>query len=206
MLRYLVLGTTFAFAAAVQPGPFQAFLLSQALTRGWRRTLPAAFAPLLSDGPIILLVLLVLTHIPAWLVTALQGLGGIFLLYLAIGAWKTWRNYAAVSFAPTGGSAQTVWKAALVNLLNPNPYLGWSLVMGPLLLKGWAETPAHGAALLLGFYCTLIVCTMGIILLFAGAGSLGPKVGRALVGVSVLALAGFGIYELSQAVRVFFGR
>ena len=206
MLRYLVFGTTFAFAAAAQPGPFQAFLLSQALTRGWRRTLPAAFAPLLSDGPIIALVLLVLTRVPAWLVTVLQGLGGVFLLYLAFGAWKTWCNYAALSFAPMGGGAQTVWKAALVNLLNPNPYLGWSLVMGPLLLKGWAETPAHGIALLLGFYGTLIVCTLGIISLFAGAGSLGPKVGRALVGISALALAGFGVYELSQAVRVFLVR
>ena len=112
MLRYLVIGMTFAFAAAVQPGPFQAFLLSQALTRGWRRTLPAAFAPLLSDGPIILLVLLVLTHVPAWLVTVLQGLGGIFLLYLALGAWKTEvlriiRDFAARSATPKRASSCT---------------------------------------------------------------------------------------------------
>ena len=83
--------------------------------------------------------------------------------------------------------------------------LAWSLVMGPLLLKGWGEAPAHGIALLLGFYVTLIACTMGIILLFAGAGSLGPKVGRALVGLSAFALAGFGIYELYQAIRVLWG-
>jgi len=201
VLRYLVYGITFAFAAAVQPGPFQAFLLSQAVSRGWRRTLPAAFAPLLSDGPIVALVLLVLTRVPAWLVTVLQGLGGVFLIYLAWGAARTWREDPARQSAPAGGGPPTVWKAALVNLLNPNPYLSWSLVMGPLLLKGWAEAPLHGAALLLGFYITMVACQMGIILLFAGAGNLGPKVGRALVGVSALALAGFGAYELWMAAR-----
>jgi threonine/homoserine/homoserine lactone efflux protein len=203
LLRYLAFGITFAFAAAVQPGPFQAFLLAQALSRGWRRTLPAAFAPLLSDGPIILLVLLVLTHVPDWLVTLLQGLGGLFLLYLAFGAWKTWRHYAALQAVPPSGRQQTLLKATLVNLLNPNPYLGWSLVMGPLLLKGWAESPAHGIALLLGFYVTLVACTLGLILLFAGARSLGPKVARALVGLSALALAAFGLYELWLGVSAF---
>ena len=196
-------GITFAFAAAVQPGPLQAFLVSQALSRGWRRTLPAAFAPLLSDGPIILLVLFVLTHVPAWLVTLLQGLGGLFLLTLAFGAWKSWRDYTALQAAPPPERQQTLFKAALINLLNPNPYLGWSLVMGPLLLKGWREAPAYGIALLIGFYVPLIACSLGIVLLFASARSLGPKVGRALVGISALALAAFGLYEVWQGVSAF---
>ena len=65
MLGYLFLGMTYAFAAAVQPGPFQAYLISQTISNGWRSTLPAAFAPLLSDGPIILVVLLVLSRMPS---------------------------------------------------------------------------------------------------------------------------------------------
>jgi threonine/homoserine/homoserine lactone efflux protein len=196
MPQYLIFGMTYAFAAAVQPGPFQAFLLSQTSRNGWRRTLPAAFAPLVSDGPIILLVLLVLSRVPGWLVTVLQGAGGLFLLFLAYGAWTTWRRGAVPPAASGPDRQQTLLKAALVNLLNPNPYLGWSLVMGPLLLKGWREAPANGLALLAGFYSTLVVSTMGIILLFGLAGSFGPKVSRILVGISALALAAFGVYEL----------
>ena len=67
MLGYLILGITYAFTAAVQPGPFQTYLISQTLSNGWRSTLPAAIAPLLSDGPIIILVLLVLSRMPGWL-------------------------------------------------------------------------------------------------------------------------------------------
>lgn len=203
MLPYLIFGVTFAFAAAVQPGPFQAFLLAQTSRQGWRRTLPAAFAPLLSDGPIVVLVLLVLNRVPSGLISVLQAAGGAFLIFLAVGAWNTWRNPAAVQAAPGPDRQQTLLKAALVNLLNPNPYLGWSLVMGPLLLKGWRETPGHGIALLVGFYGTLVLSTMGIILLFGLASNFGPRVSRILVAVSAIALAGFGVYELWLAAGAF---
>ncbi len=196
MTGYLILGITYAFAAAVQPGPFQTYLISQTLTNGWRRTVPAAFAPLLSDGPIIALVLLVLSRMPAWLVQVLQGAGGIFILYLAFGAFKTWRDFDVTKAVEVRSSRQTVLKAITVNLLNPAPYIGWSLVMGPLLIKGWREAPVNGIALLIGFYTTLILVTLGIMLLFAAARNLGPRVSRALVGVSAIALTCFGLYEL----------
>lgn len=196
MTGYLILGMTYAFVAAVQPGPFQIYLISQTLSNGWHRTIPAAFAPLLSDGPIIALVLLILSHMPAWLVQVLQCAGGAFLIYLAVSAFKTWRDFDVKKAVPTRSNRQTVLKAAMVNLLNPVPYISWSLVMGPLLLKGWRETPANGIALLIGFYCTMILVTLGIMLLFAGARNLGLRVNRALVGISAIVLAGFGLYEL----------
>lgn len=196
MPGYLILGITYAFAAAVQPGPLQTYLISQTLTNGWRRTLPAAFAPLISDGPIIALVLFILSRMPAWLVQVLQCAGGAFLLYLAFGAYITWRDFEFKKTIQFQSSRQTVLKAAMVNLLNPAPYIGWSLVMGPLLLKGWRESPANGIALLAGFYTTMILVTLGIMLLFAAARNLGPRIIRALIGVSAIALTCFGLYEI----------
>jgi len=195
MIEYLLLGTTFGFAAAVQPGPFTAYLISRALTQGWRRTLPAIFAPLLSDGPIALLVLLVLTRMPAGLVQWLHLFGGAFVLYLAVGAWRSWRDFDAAAATPTS-TERSLFEAATVNLLNPNPYLGWSLVLGPLLLKGWHESPAHGIAVVASFYGTMIAGFAGIVLLFHLARGAGPRITRALVGASALALAGFGAYQL----------
>ena len=115
--------------------------MSQALHHGWRRTLPAAFAPLISDGPIIVLALLVLNNVPLWWERILQTAGGIFLLYLAVGTYKTWRAYEKRGSVTDRPVQTNLLKAALVNVLNPNPYLGWMLVMGPLLMKGWRETP-----------------------------------------------------------------
>jgi threonine/homoserine/homoserine lactone efflux protein len=133
-------------------------------------------------------------------VNVLQLAGGFFLLYLAISAWKTWRDYDAKKAVQVQSSQQTLLKAAMVNLLNPNPYLGWSLVMGPLLLKGWRETPVNGITLLAGFYATLVVCLVGTIMLFSTARNLGPRVSRVLIGISAIALACFGFYELWSGI------
>jgi threonine/homoserine/homoserine lactone efflux protein len=201
MIAYLVLGATYAFAAAVQPGPLLAYLASRAVADGWRRTVPAALAPVLSDGPIIVLVLTVLSHVPDRLMVALRCGGGLFLLYLSVTAFQAWRRYDETIGNDSGSPRRSLLGATIVNLLNPGPYLGWSLVLGPLLLKGWRETPANGAALVVGFYATMVISLAGIILLFAKARRLGPRVGRALVGVSVVALACFGCYQLWMGIK-----
>ena len=202
MWTYLVLGATFAFAAAAQPGPLQTYLVNQSLLRGWKRTLPAAIAPLISDGPIMAVVLLLLTRVPPAFVRALHAAGAAFLLYLAIDAYRTWRGFHTSDRPPVGGRTQSLFGAVVVNLLNPNPYLGWSLVMGPTFLRGWRETPAHGIALLAGFYATMSAGLAATIFLASAAGRFGPRLRRALLGLSALALFGFAVYQIFVATLV----
>jgi threonine/homoserine/homoserine lactone efflux protein len=196
MILYLFLGATYAFAAAVQPGPFQTYLISSTLTHGWRRTVPAVVAPILSDMPIIALVLLVLTQVPPLVANLLRLAGGFFLLYLAVSAFAAFRAYQAPTIGHPAETTRTVLKAAVVNLLNPNPYLSWSLVLGPLLLDAWQKAPVYGIGLLASFYGTMMASTAVILIPFAGARALGPRVGRAMVGLSALALAAFGLFQL----------
>jgi threonine/homoserine/homoserine lactone efflux protein len=142
---------------------------------------------------------------PTWLVQVLQFAGGFFLLFLALEAYKTWQNYDKDKPAGNKTIRQTIFKAALVNLLNPAPYIGWSLVMGPLFLKGWRQASINGIALLLGFYSILILVTLGVMLVFSIARKTGPRIGRALVGFSAIALSIFGLYEIWLGVRVVWG-
>lgn len=204
MFEYIALGFTFAFAAAVQPGPLTTYLISQTLSKGWKSTLPAMFAPLVSDGPIILLVLFLLSHISPFLISLLQILGGLFLLYLSFNAYKSYKSYSFEHEMSHLSPAQTVLKAAMVNFLNPNPYLGWSLVMGPLLIKGWHESPSYAVALLGSFYTTIIIMLGVIIIVFAAARNLGPKLNKMLIGISAVALLAFGLYELYSGTKVYF--
>ena len=203
MINYLFFGITYSLACVVQPGPFQAFLFSQSLTNGWRKTVPLVFAPLISDLPIIILVVFVLTKIPPVALGILQCLGGAFLLYLAVEAWKAWRKfsqYTTQDFSPR----QNIFKAALINFLNPNPYLGWSLVMGPLLIKGWCKDPANGIILLIGFYSSMIIYSIGMVVVFAAARNLGPQISRRAIGMSALAFVIFGLYQLWAGITQFF--
>ena len=197
MLSLFLQGFLLGLPAAAQPGPFQAYLLAQTMKNGWRRTLPAALAPLISDGPIILLVVLLLTQLPPAFLRALQIAGALFLLFLAWRAVQSFRHAGFAAPPPAAAAQQSVLEAALMNLLNPNPYIYWATVTGPILVASWRQSPAHGAAFLLGFYGTLIGGFALFIAFFGGARQLGPRVGRALTLVSAVALFGFGLDQLS---------
>jgi threonine/homoserine/homoserine lactone efflux protein len=179
VLGYVIQGIGYGFAAAVEPGPFQTYLIAQTLSKGWRRALPAALAPLVSDGPIVALVLLVLSQVPETFQRVLYVAGGLFILYLARNAFLTWRDFEVAPPVGAQSGQQSLLKAAMMNALSPGPYMYWSLVTGPILLAGWREAP-----------------TNGIGLLFGTARQLGPRVTRALLGISVIALVCFGLYQL----------
>lgn len=197
MWLYILHGIGYGITAASQPGPFQTYLISQTLSRGWKRTLPAAFAPLISDGPIILVCMLVLSQIPSWLQRGLNLAGGIFILYLAHDIYKSWKNFdPAAPALETGPGTSSVLKAAMMNTLNPNPYIFWTLVTGPVLLKGWSESPIHGISFLSAFYATLIFGLIVIVLTFGFAQRLGPKLSHTMLGISTVALICFGVYQL----------
>lgn len=195
MISYFIFGLSYSFACVVQPGPFQAYLFSQSVTNGWRKTIPLVFAPLLSDLPVIILVLFVLTSVPPEVLAVLQCIGGIFLLYLAFKAYRTIRSQTENNGTEATGYGN-LFKAVLVNLFNPNPYLGWSLVMGPMMIKGWSESPKNGIALITGFYSSMIIYSVIMVILFSAAGNMGPRVNRISLIFSVIAFVLFGFYQL----------
>jgi threonine/homoserine/homoserine lactone efflux protein len=195
MFIYFLQGAMLGFAAAVTPGPLAMYVISQAVIRGRRRALPAAFSPLISDGPIALAVLAVLSRTPPGMIIYLRLLGGAFLFYLAYGAWKSWRSFSEKPLILESGQSSAL-KAALINWLNPNPYIAWSVVLGPILLGGWHISPANGIALLAGFYLVMIASMVGMVFIFAAAKQFGAGVQKILIAISSFALAGFAIYQI----------
>ncbi len=192
-------------SAAATPGPFLAFLLAQTLKNGGRCTLPATLAPLFSDGPIIILVLLILTQTPSWLLNILQIVGGLFILYLARDSFLASKKTVVVATDADPPISMTAMlaKATLMNGLSPNPYLFWSIVAGPIVLTAWRQSPNFGLSFMLGFYSTLIGGFAGFVLLFATARRLDERVNQILSGVSAIALFIFGLYQLWHGLANF---
>jgi threonine/homoserine/homoserine lactone efflux protein len=198
MLIYFSQGLVLGGAAAAQPGPFQAYLLSQTVQNGWRGTLWAAFAPLLSDGPIIFLVLFVLTRLPDSFLVGLQIVGGFFLLFLASRAFLALRRPSFGAEAPMETKRFNIFEAALMNALGPGPYIFWATIAGPILLTSWRQSVDWGLSFLIGFYGALIGGFMGFVFLFAAAKRLDPRMNRMLAVGSAVALLSFGLYQLWQ--------
>jgi hypothetical protein len=71
------------------------------------------------------------------------------------------------------------------------------MLAGPLVVQGWGESPGHGVAFLLGSYGAMLGT---LVVLFSTARGLGPRVNRALIGLSALALGAFGLYQLAQGI------
>ncbi len=192
-------GLGLGFSAAAQPGPFQAYLLAQSVRNGPSRTLPVVLVPLVSDPPVISVVLAVLAQVPAGVVRGLQVLGGLLLLWLAAGALRAARGGGAG--APRDDAApRGFWRAVLLNLTNPNAWMFWSLVGGPILAQAWRAAPSRALAFLGGFYLLLLAGNAAFILLAGGIGRLGPSFSRALGVLSALALLGLGVWQVGRGI------
>jgi threonine/homoserine/homoserine lactone efflux protein len=193
MLRFILVGMGYALSAGLQPGPLQAFFLAGVAQNGWKKTLPAAAAPLISDGPIALIAILFLNFLPDNFRDYLQLAGGFLLLFFAWNAFQSWQQEKPIE-EDSSSAPKTVLQAALVNILNPNPYLGWSLVMGPAVLSAWSEGLVFAISLLLSFYITMIGTSMAIIYLMGQALLLGDEARQKLTLISGLLLVGLGTY------------
>ena len=201
MIGYITQGIILGFAAAVQPGPFQTYIIAQTVRNGWRRSAVMAFAPLVSDGPIIVLALLVLSQVPDSAQRMLHVAGGLFVLYLAWGAFRRWhRSEESAESSGAESAVKSLFNAAVMNLLNPGPYIFWSLVAGPLFMEGWRASPAHGVGFAAAFYAAMIATLTALIVTFGAARKLGPRVQHYLFGASALALGAFGFYQLYRGI------
>ena len=200
-MNYIIFALTYALAASLQPGPFQAYLISQTLKNGWRKTFHIAFAPILSDIPILILIFFILTNLPPSFINILRIIGGLFLFYLTYKTHLSWKYYFYTE--EYKNCIGTFLNAVIVNLLNPNPYIGWTLVMGPTVLELWGNSQGLAFTFIISFYITLVISTMSIILLFSFARSIGPKISRTLLGISSIGLFLFGLYQIYKGISIF---
>lgn len=200
MFVYLTQGLLLGGAASAQPGPLQAYLLGLTLKSGWRRAIWATFAPLLSDGPIVALMLLLLTQMPDWFLSVLRLAGGCFLIYLAWDAYRSLSKVEALTEASVPSSQQGIWKAALMNALSPNPYIFWATIAGPIVIEAWQIAPLLGVSFVVGFYSTLVGGFMAFVFLFAVVGQVSEQLNRGLTIFSAVALLLFGIYQIVLGV------
>jgi threonine/homoserine/homoserine lactone efflux protein len=180
LILYLLQGITLALYATIMPGPLQAFLISYVLKNGWKRTLPSAFAPIMTDGPIL-----------------------AFILYLARGIFLTFRRSGPTLEPDEGAARKGFFSAIAINALNPNPYIFWSVVGGPIVLSGWRESATLGISFLAAFFCTFICGLAALIILFATAGKVDPKISWMLSTIAFIALLIFGLYQIVVGVRAF---
>lgn len=156
-MESLLAGLALGLSAGLSPGPLLALIISATLARGWRGGIQAAIAPLLTDLPVVVLSITVLSVVPDALVLALAAAGAVVLAWFGVHGLRDARHAEPPDQAAVTPSAERTWaRAAVVNLLSPSPWLFWTTVGGPLLVAAWRSSPASGIAFVVGFYLLLI--------------------------------------------------
>ena len=202
-VRFFSQGAALGLTAAATPGSLQTLLISETLLGGIKRGARVTLAPLITDAPIIVAVLFVLQRVPPIVVQILSLAGGVFVLYLAWGLFKQWRQETPVKVNVEGVQPigwRGLWRASIVNWLNPNPYLFWTLVGGPTLIAALSQAVWYGVAFLVGMYSVFIGGMLIIAAVFHFARRLGPRVVRGLLLISIGILVIFGILLIQRGL------
>ena len=194
--EFILPAISFALSAISIPGPLQAFLLNVTLRGGWRLGLLVILAPLIVDGPIILLTTFLLGQLPPEAIQLIQLAGGLLLLWIARAAWLQLRSGANLQAADGAESDLTargvLLTAAGLNALSPGPWLFWATINGPLLLRALDQSPLHAVAFMGAFYGTFLGGLALLVFVFHRMGQISATFTRRLLWVTILLLLFFG--------------
>ena len=150
---FLISGIIFGLSSGLIPGPLFTLVISETLKHGIREGIKISIAPLLSDLPIVLVTILILTRLSDIrpVLGIISILGTIFLFYLAV---------ESLSFKGSDIDAETkpqsVKKGLITNLLNPNPYIFWFSIGAPTVVKAMDIGLLSASLFILSFYFSLV--------------------------------------------------
>ena len=187
-------------AGGLSAGPLSALVVSQTLRYGAREGILVSFAPVLTDGPLLLIGAIVMTEAQSFpiLTASISILGAGFLFWLARDCWNgstTDTPREIQSQAPS-----SVQKALLTNLLNPHPYLFWLMIGGPILAQAWSIGIGHAIAFVGAFFSCLVGSKIAIALMthFFRGHLTGPMYAWIMRGLS-LSIVICALYFLNDA-------
>ena len=194
----LLLGIGLGLSAGISPGPLQTLVVTTSLRAGFGAGVRVAIAPLLTDTPIVVASVLAISAVPEGWVRGIAIAGGLAIV--AMGIWEIWHARANAARTDEAGGASDMLKGAIVNLLNPHPWIFWIGVGAPTLVTAWRDSPGLGIAFLAGFY-TLIVGSKVVIagIVAAGGKRLSPNARYWLLLIGGALLVAFGIFLVLRA-------
>lgn len=149
----LLFGIIFGLAAGLSPGPLITLVVSETLKNGKKEGIEVAISPLISESPIILFVLVILSSAAenSILMGVISLLGACFLIYLGLS------NLRAVKESKDHpGKDNALLRGITTNLLNPNTYMFWLTIGGPRILESAQFHISATILFILGFYMMLV--------------------------------------------------
>jgi len=199
ILGLAIAGATLGLVEGIKPGPLLTMVIRETLSGGLRAGLWTAAAPIFTDGPLVIFSLFA----AAWIATnpsallAITLAGAIFLAQMGYECFGLEPpNMDEDATPPTGSFLRGV----ITNLLNPNVYVFWFLIGGPLMASVADEEILAPIAYAITFLVTIMLTKATIAYaIHRASGNISATVYRRLLSICGLVMIGFSIYYTTQA-------
>jgi threonine/homoserine/homoserine lactone efflux protein len=153
-IELLVYGVILGLFAGSSPGPLLVLTISETLKYGRKEGIRIVLSPLLTDLPIFIFILLLLTYLTQnkFVFGLISIFGAFYLFYLGIKNL----NAKPLTHKISSSSKDALRKGIITNFLNPSPYLFWLTIGGPIILANLKESILLPIIFIFGFYSFFI--------------------------------------------------
>ncbi len=141
-------------SAGLAPGPLLTLVISETLQHDTRAGIRVALAPVITDFPIIVLTLFILSKLSGFhgILGAISLAGGLFIMYMGYKCIRTKKIGPDLREAKSG----SLGRGILANALSPHPYLFWFSVGVPTMTKALSLNIGAPLAFIVSFYLFLV--------------------------------------------------
>jgi threonine/homoserine/homoserine lactone efflux protein len=154
MWNFLGQGVLLGLSAGVAPGPMCALVIAETLRHGMKSGLRVALVPLLTDGPIVLMTVFVLSRLSNFdaVLGTVSLVGAVVVLRMALDSLRA----RPIGTEVAAGEARSLRKGIIVNVFSPHPYLFWFTVGAPATIKAAEHNAVAPWVFVVGFYTCLV--------------------------------------------------
>lgn len=154
MMHFLFMGIFLGLPAGFLPGPLLTLVISETLQHDTKAGIRVALAPIITDFPIVVLSMFVLSQLSAFhnILGSLSLIGGFVILFMGY----TSLRIKGVELNLSDTKPKSLAKGILVNFLSPHPYLFWFSVGGPIMGKAVNSSIFALCAFIMSFYFCLV--------------------------------------------------
>ena len=141
-------------SAGFAPGPLLTLVITETLQHDISSGIKVALAPILTDVPIIILTLFILSKLSNFhtILGIISITGGFFILFMGYQSLRTQK----VAITPQANHGNSLAKGVLANTLSPYPYLFWLSVGAPTMTKAINQNIQAALAFIGSFYLFLV--------------------------------------------------
>jgi len=199
-IHFLTLGIVFGLAAGISPGPLFALVISETLRHGKREGIKVALVPLLTDIPIVILTLFVLSKLSNsdTALGIIAILGGGFVGYLAYESIKI----KGLEIDIQEQKPQSIRKGIFANILNPHPYIFWLTIGATSMQNALQASITALVAFIVAFYVLLVGSKIGVALIIDKSRDfLKNKAYIWIMRILGLVLLGFAVFFIKDGLE-----